>query len=161
MPKGSYLVTCLSRDGVQKWKEVISNLVTTTGKNDLLNKYLKGNGYTASFFMGLKGTGTASSSDTQASHPGWLEVGGANAPAYQNNRKTVIMTDASGGASSSPTQTFEITSSGTVAGCFTNVGGSDTKDNTSGVLFSVGDFSGGPKSVSDGDTLSVSYTLSV
>lgn len=159
--KGRFLVTCRGRDGAEKWSEVINNLVTTLGKNDILNKYLTGSSYTAAFRMGLKGAGTAALADTQASHAGWLEVGGANAPTYTGARKDVTMNAASGGSASSPTQVFAITSSGTIAGCFTNMGGLSTKDDTSGVLFSAGDFSGGSKSVSDGDTLSVSYTLSV
>lgn len=159
--RGKFIVTCCDRHGVEKWSEIINNLVTTLGKNDILNKYLNGASYTAAFRMGLKGAGSASSSDTQASHAGWLEVGGSNAPTYTGTRKDVTMNAASGGSASCPTQVFAITSSGTVAGCFTNMGGSSTKDDTSGVLFSAGDFSGGSKSVSNGDTLSVSYTLSV
>jgi hypothetical protein len=54
--------------------------------------------------------------------------------------------------------TFAITSSGTVAGCFINIGGSSTKDNTTGTLFSAGDFTAGSKTVTSGDTLSVTYT---
>ena len=53
---------------------------------------------------------------------------------------------------------FAITSSGTIAGCFINLGGSATIDTTTGVLFSVGDFSAGNKVVSNGDTLSVTYS---
>lgn len=159
--KGRYEVSCVGADGVEKWKEVFHNLVTTVGKNDILDKYLNGSSYTATFRMGLKGAGSASTGDTQASHGGWLEVGGANAPTYTGSRKDVTMGAASGGTASSPTQTFAITSSGTVAGCFTNNGGSATKDDATGILFSVGDFSGGSKSVQNGDTLSVSYSLSV
>lgn len=159
--KGRFEIVCRSADGIEKWRDFIQNLVTTVGKNDILNKYLNGSGYTATFRMGLKGAGSASTSDTQSSHGGWLEVGGANSPTYTGDRKDVTMGAASAGSSASPTQTFAITSSGTVAGCFTNNGGSGTKDDTSGVLFSAGDFSGGSKSVSNGDTLSVSYSLSV
>ena len=159
--KGRFEIVCRDTSGAEKWRDVIQNLVTTVGKNDILDKYLNGSSYTATFRMGLKGAGSASTGDTQASHGGWLEVGGANAPTYTGSRKDVTMDPASGGSASSPTQTFAITSSGTIAGCFTNNGGSATKDDTGGVLFSVGDFSGGSKSVSNGDTLSVSYSLSV
>lgn len=145
----------------EKWRDHIKNLVTTVGKNDLLDKYLKGSSYTQTIVMGLKGAGTAAAGDTQSSHAGWTERGGTNAPAYTGNRKAVTMGSASSGSSVSPTQSFAITSSGTVDGCFINNGGSATKDDTSGVLFSAGDFSGGSKTVANGDTLNVTYTLSV
>jgi hypothetical protein len=47
---------------------------------------------------------------------------------------------------------------GTVAGCFINIGGSATIDDTTGTLFSAGDFTAGSKTVTSGDTLNVSYT---
>lgn len=159
--RGRFDVVCIGADGKEKWRDVVHNLVTTLGKNDILDKYLKGSAYTQTFRMGLKGAGSASAADTQASHAGWLEVGLANAPAYTGNRKDVVMGSASSGSSVSPTQSFAITSAGTVAGCFTNNGGSATKDNTTGVLFSAGDFTGGSKTVDNGDTLNVTYTLGV
>jgi hypothetical protein len=73
----------------------------------------------------------------------------------------VTMNAASAGSSSSPTQSFAITGTMTVAGVFTNNGGSATKSDTTGTLFSAGDFSGGNKSVANGDTLNVTYTLGV
>ena len=158
---GYYEVVCIGADGVEKWRDVVHNLVTTVGKNDILDKYLKGSAYTQTMRMGLCGTGTKAAADTQASHSGWLEVGLANAPTYTGNRPSITFNAASGGSSSAPSQSFSITSSGTVAGCFMNNGGSATKDDTSGVLFSAGDFSGGSKSVANGDTLNVTYTLTV
>jgi hypothetical protein len=107
----------------------------------------------------LKGAGTAAVTDTQASHAGWLEVGLANAPVYTGNRPTpTFSAAASGSKTTSSAVTFAITSSGTVAGCFINIGGSATKDNTTGTLFSAGDFTAGAKTVTSGDTLSVTYT---
>jgi hypothetical protein len=139
--------------------ETFSNLVTTVGKNDLLDKYLKGSAYTQTIRMGLKGTGSAAAGDTQASHAGWLEQGLANAPTYTGNRKDVVMGAAAAGVSTSPTQAFAITSTGTVFGCFINNGGSATKDDTTGILFSAGDFTGGSRAVVNLDTLNVVYTL--
>jgi hypothetical protein len=136
-----------------------TNLVTTVGLNDMLDKYLKGSAYTQTFRLGLKGPGAAAAGDTQASHAGWLEQGLANAPTYTGSRKSVTMSAPSGGSSNSGTQAFAITSAGTVFGCFTNNGGSATIDNTTGVLFSAGDFSGGSVAVSNGSTLNVVYTL--
>lgn len=158
--RGRFDVVCIGADGVEKWRDVILNLVTTVGKNDMLDKYLLGSAYTQTFRMGLKGTGSAAVGDTQSSHAGWSEVGLANAPTYTGNRKSVTMGSAAAGSSVSPTQSFAITSTGTVAGCFTNNGGSATKDDTTGVLFSAGDFAAS-KSVTSGDTINVVYTLSL
>lgn len=159
---GRFVAECLGPDGRVKWRDTIDNLVTTVGKNDILDKYLAGSSYSASVKMGLKGTGSAAAGDTQASHGGWSEVGGTNAPAYTGNRPTPSFSSASSGSkATSSAVSFAITSSGTVAGCFINMGGSATKDDTTGVLYSAGDFSGGSKTVSNGDTLNVTYTASV
>jgi hypothetical protein len=158
---GRFDVECYGPDGVLKWKDTVFNLVTTVGKNDLLDKYLKGSAYTQTFRMGLAGAGTKAAADTQTSHAGWSEVGLANAPTYTGNRKDVTMGAAAAGVSTSPTQSFAMTSSGTVAGCFTNNGGSATIDNTTGILFSAGDFTAGSKTVTSGDTINVTYSLSV
>ncbi len=139
--------------------ETFPNLITNVGKDDLLDKYLKGTAYTQTIRMGLKGTGSAAAADTQASHAGWLEQGLANAPTYTGNRKDVTMGAAASQVSTSPTQAFAITSTGTVHGCFINNGGSATKDNTTGILFSAGDFTGGSRAVVNLDTLNVVYTL--
>jgi hypothetical protein len=161
VPEGRYEVWCVGPDGKEKWRDTIKNLVTTVGKNDFLDKYLLGSAYTQTIRMGLCGAGTKAVGDTQASHAGWLEVGLANAPTYTGSRKTVTMGGAAAGSSVSPTQAFAMTSSGTVAGCFINNGGSATIDNTTGILFSAGDFTGGSKTVTNGDTLNVVYTLGV
>jgi len=143
----------------ERFQESFDNLVTTVGKNDILDKYLKGSSYTQTLVMGLCGTGTKAAGDTQASHGGWSEVGLANAPTYTGNRPAITMGSAAAGVSTSPSTSFAITSSGTVGGCFMNNGGSATKDNTTGVLFSAGDFTGGSQAVNNLDTLNVVYTL--
>lgn len=138
--------------------ETFSNLVTTPGANDILDKYLKGAAYTQTVRMGLKGTGAAANGDTQAAHAAWLEQGLANAPTYTGNRKDVVMGAAAARVSTSPVQAFAITSTGTVFGCFINNGGAATKDDTTGVLFSAGDFSAS-RAVVNLDTLNVTYQL--
>jgi len=154
---GYYTVECFN-NGQLKWKDDIHNLVTTVGKNFTMDTTL-GNTAGGAVVMGLKGTGTTVVADTQASHAGWLEVGLANAPVYTGNRPTPTFSAASAGAkTTSSAVTFAITSSGTVAGCFINIGGSAIKDSTTGTLFSAGDFTAGSKTVTSGDTLSVTYT---
>jgi len=158
--KGHYVVECFDADGNLKWADEIFNVVTTVGKNDALDKYLAGSAYTAAFVMGLKSAGTAVAGDTMASHASWTEVGGANAPAYSGNRPTPAFAAASAGSkATSAAVAFTFTSGGTVAGCFLVSAGSATKDNTTGVLLSAGDFSGGNRTVATSDVLNVTWSL--
>jgi hypothetical protein len=158
--QGYYTAVCYSVDGFVKWTDDIENLVTTVGKNLTLDTIL-GNSAAGAVVMGLKGVGTAAVTDTQASHPTWLEVGLANAPTYSGNRPTPSFSSASAGSkTTSSAVSFSITGTGTVAGCFINIGGSATKDSTTGTLFSAGDFSSS-KSVVSGDTIAVTYTATL
>lgn len=141
------------------WELADPNLVTNVGRNDILDKYWRGSGYTQTVAMGLKGSGTVAAADTMSSHAGWSEVGGANAPAYTGNRKAVTMGAASSQSSVSPQQSFAITSSGTVSGLFMVNGGSSTKDDTTGVLVSAVNFTDGDETVANLDTLLVTYTF--
>jgi hypothetical protein len=141
------------------WEHETPNLLTNVGRNDMNDKYWRGSAYTQTAVMGLKGTGAPAAGDTQASHAGWLEVGGANAPAYTGARKAVTMGAASAQTSVSPQQTFAITSTGTVSGMFMNNGGSSTKDDTTGVLVNATNFTGGDEAVNNGDSLLVTYTF--
>ena len=140
--KGKFIVECFSKEGELLWKEEINNLVTTAGKNLALDTILAGAAFTATVRMGLKGTGAAAAGDTQASHATWQEVGGANAPAYSGNRPTPAFSAAAAGSkATSAAVSFTFTSGGTVAGCFININGSATKDDTTGTLFSAMDLS--------------------
>ena len=158
--EGYYTAICYSADGFIKWSEDIHNVVCTVGKNATLNSIL-GNSAQGAVVMGLKGTGTAVAADTMTSHSTWLEVGLTNAPTYTGNRPTPSFNAASAGSkATSSAVSFAMTSSGTVAGCFINIGGSSTKDDTTGILFSAGDFSSS-KSVVNGDTIAVTYTATL
>lgn len=141
------------------WERVDTNVVTNAGRNHILDTFWRGSAYTQTVVMGLAGTGTKAAADTQASHAGWLEVGGANAPTYTGNRKAVTMGAASSQASVSPQQSYAITSTGTVSGLFMNNGGSATKDDTTGTLVSAVNFTGGDEAVNNLDTLLVTYTF--
>lgn len=161
--EGVYTATCYDANGVEKWSDVIENLTTNVGRASLNDAYL-GNTAAGAIVMGLKGTGTAAYADTQASHAGWLEVGGSNAPTYSGNRKTPTFSASTTAnpavKATSSAVVFNMTGSGTVAGAFINVGGSATIDSTTGVLFSAGDFTAGSKTVTSGDTINVTYQLS-
>lgn len=171
--QGIYEVKCYDKDGNLKWEDTAPNLVMAVGKQALFDFYFGASGTgggTASGanYLGLcGGTATYTAADTMSSKA-WTEVGGTNAPAYTGNRQSISWTAAtsSGTSPSNVTSktggaiTFAMTSSGTVNGCFINSGASAsaTKDTTTGVLYSAGNFTGGSKTVANGDSLAVTYT---
>ena len=161
--EGVYTAECYDAQSQLKWVDTIKNLTTNVGRAAMNDAYL-GNSAGGAVVMGLKGTGTAVVADTQASHATWLEVGLANAPTYTGSRKTPTFSASTTAnpsvKSTSAAVVFAMTGSGTVAGAFINVGGSATVDNTTGILFSAGDFTAGSKTVTSGDTINVTYTLS-
>jgi len=149
-PAFRYRVECVGADGQVKWVEEFANLVTTAGKNDLLTKYFKGSTYTAAWYLGLKGTGTADAADTLASHAGWSEVN-----PYAGNRPAITFGTASAGSlAASGATAYTITGSATVAGAFI----ATVNTGTAGTLYSAGDFSAS-RSVVNGDTLNVTPTV--
>lgn len=165
---GFYTVQCFGADGELKWEDIVPNTVTTVGKNLALDSFLAGSAYTVTGpYMGLISStsySTISAADTMASHAGWLEAGGANAATYSGNRKTAVWSAAASGSKAlSAALSFAITGTGTIKGCFLvyGTGAVNTKDDTNGTLYSAGLFSGGDKSVVNGDTLNVSYTASL
>jgi len=165
---GHYEIECIGADGILKWREIIDNVVQTVGKNLALDTFLAGTAYTVTGpYMGLISSvsfSAVAAGDTMASHAGWLEAGGANAPTYSGNRKTAVWTAAASGAKAlSAALSFAMTSSGTVKGAFLCYGSGalNTKDNTAGTLWSAGTFATGDKAVVNGDTLNVNYSTSL
>lgn len=158
-PHFRYLVQCFDADGDERWTEEFTNLVTTAGKNDLLDKYFKGSTYTAAWYVGLISNTSYSAiaaADTSASHAGWTE-----STAYSNaNRPTLTLgTPASGSVDNSASKaSFTINATATIKGCFTIT--NNTKGGTTGILYSAGLFTEGDRSVVNGDTLQVTVTLS-
>lgn len=140
------------RDGQLLWRGTFFNVVTTVGKTDILDKYLKGSGYTAAWYLGLAGAGTKAVGDTLASHAGWTEV-----TPYAGNRPAITWGTTSGGSNTATQVSYSCTSGATVAGlfvCTVNTG-------TSGTMYNVVDFSGGSRAVVSGDTLNVTPTLTI
>jgi hypothetical protein len=165
---GRYEVECIGADGKLKWREVIENVVATAGKNLMLDTAFAGSAYTVvGPYMGLISSTSytaVAAGDTMASHAGWLEAGGANAPTYTGNRKTAVWSAATaGGKALSAALSFAITSSGTVKGAFLcyGTGAVATKDDTGGTLWSAGTFTTGDKAVVNGDTLNCNYSSSL
>lgn len=154
---GRYRVECVGADGQVRWVDYIDNLVTTAGKNDLLDKYLAGSAYTAAWYLGLissSGYTAVAAGDTSASHAGWTE-----STAYSNGTRPAPSWGAAAAGSKASTATaFNINGTDTIKGAFliTN----STKGGSTGVLYSAGLFSGGDRAVVNGDTLNVTYTAS-
>lgn len=134
---------------IDRWKAW--NLVTTVGKTDILDKYLKASTYTASWFLGLKGTGTVVVGDTLASHAGWAEVN-----PYTGNRPAITWGTTSGGSNTATAVSFSITSGATVAGAFI----CNVASGTAGTMYNAADFAAS-RTVANGDTLNVTPTLSI
>jgi hypothetical protein len=149
-PRFIYEVECVGADGNVKWVERIENLVTTEGKNDILDKYFKGASYTAAWFLGLKGTGSAAVGDTLASHAGWSEVN-----PYAGNRPAITFGTTAAGSNTATAVSYSCNGSATVAGAFV----SSVNTGTSGKLYSAGDFAAS-RAVVSGDTLNVTLTVS-
>ena len=151
---GIFEVKCFGPDGVLKWKDTAKNIVTNVGLNHILDVVLHGTTAVSPWYVGLKNAGSVAAADTLASHGGWTE--NAN---YTGNRQEYVEAAAS---SQSVTNTankasFSITvNSQTIAGAFL----ASVTTGTSGTLLSVADFTGGNKSCDNGDTLSVTYTMS-
>jgi hypothetical protein len=165
--KGEYFAICRDKDGKIKWKADGKNLVVTVGRNEILDKALAGSGYTAVAYMGLissVGYSAIAAGDTMSSHAGWDEAGPSYAPDYSGNRKTCVWSAAAAGAKSlSAALSFAPSESGTLKGAFIvfGSGASATKDNTGGVLLSAGTFDEGDRSVVSGDTVNISYTITL
>ena len=162
---GVFTVECVGPDGQVKWTEKFHNLVVNAGLQDMNNQYFKGSGYVAGWYIGLvqgPGSGnTYAAGDTLATHAGWTEL--VPGTAYTGNRKTATFgtpTTADPSVinnSASPASFAMLVNSTNVAGALL----CNAASGTSGVLFSVGSFTGGDKSVDNGDTLNVTYTFSL
>jgi hypothetical protein len=165
---GVYSAVCRDENGNVKWSDEFPNLVTTAGKNAILNAYLGGAAVgagTTTMYMGLiaaNGYSTIVVGDTMSSHTGWKESGENNAaaPGYsQTTRRQITFAAASAGSKATANAVvFSVSIAGTVKGAF--IANNSTKAGTTGTLYSAGLFTVGDKVVTAGDTLNITYTAS-
>jgi hypothetical protein len=159
---GVFTVTCVDKDGNEKWVDIAPNLVVNVGLQDMNTKFFSGSAYTAAWYVGLvngtSATTTFSGGDTLATHAGWTEN-----TSYGGNRKAATfgaatLADPSNINNATSTASFTMNATATIAGAFlTNVATGST-----GLLFSESDFqSPGDRSVVSGDVLLVTYSFNL
>lgn len=161
---GKFTVQCLDKDGNLKWELESKNLVVNVGLQYMAGAALTGTSPITTWYIGLYGAGASNApaaGNTMASHGTWTEETGysnANRPtatfaAATNANPSVVTNSASPAA-------FNINATATIGGAFLT--SDNTKGGTTGTLFSASDFtSPGDRSVVSGDTLNVSYTMSL
>jgi hypothetical protein len=165
--EGVYKVECRDASGNLKWEESFPNLVVAAGKQLLLDTLLKGSSYTVvGPFLGLTNASlTPAATDTMGTI-----VPSSEFTNYTVGGSAVRGTAVFASATSSGTTPTNVTTSaaaaitytitgggGTVYGCFLNIGGTSAQGNTTGTLYSVGNFSTA-KVTTAGDTVSVTYS---
>jgi hypothetical protein len=164
MAGGVFTVQCHDAEGNLKWEASQPNLVVNVGLQDMNTQYFLGSGYTAAWYLGLYGAGATNdpaAGDTMASHAGWVEeVGYSQATRPVATFGTATTADPSVITNSLAPAAFSINATAVIGGAFLT--SDNTKNGTTGVLFSAADFaSPGDRSVVSGDTISVTYTFSL
>ena len=159
--KGVYITECFDAAGNLKWQDVAYNTVTYQGKNYMLDSFFQNGITTPTWYMSLIISGSATTASTyQTPIVGEVTTGTIAA------RVAVSWSASASGSKSATTTAFSITSSATVTGNMVVTGGSGVTTilnttATGGILFSSAAFTGGSKNVSSGDTLNVTYSISV
>ena len=161
---GYFTIQCFDKDGRLKWEDENHNLVVNSGLQYMCGTALTSTAQITTWFIGLYGAGATNSpaaSDTMLTHPTWTEVttySNATRPACTFAAATLA--NPSVATNTSSPAAFTINGTTTVGGAILT--SDSTKGGTTGVLFSAADFSApGDRSVVNGDTLNITYTLSL
>jgi hypothetical protein len=156
-----YIVEARDPQGHLKWVDEFDNLVVTAGLNVSLTQTFLSASAAPDWHVGLTaGTPTFDPTDTMASHAGWTEV-----VAYDELvRQPLTLGSVSNGSVSNTASkaVFTIaTNSTTIGGAFVTTASAKATDTgyNAGVLYGGGAFVAGNKVIDDGDTLSVTCTL--
>jgi len=167
--EGWYHVVCRDKDGNIKWEEEFPNLVVAIGKQLMLDTLLKGSSYSVTGpYLGLLNASiTPAATDVMSTIVPSKEfiaytVGGSavRGTAVFASSTSTGSTPSNVTSSTATAITYTITGSGgTVYGCFLvlGTGASSAQSNTSGTLYSEGNFSVA-KTTTSGDTVSVVYS---
>jgi len=161
---GRFKMACYDKDGALKWEAEEDNLVVNVGLQYMCGTALTSVTQVTSWFIGLYGSGATNSpaaGDTMSSHAGWTEVTAySEATRVACTFATATTANPSVATNSASVAAFTINGTTTVGGAF--LVSNSTKGGTTGTLFSAADFSApGDRAVTSGDTLNVTYTLSL
>jgi len=161
---GQFNFECIGADGKVKWTGAVPNLVVNVGLAYMAGTALTSVAQVTSWFIGLYGAGasnTPAAADTMSSHAGWTEnVGYSNATRVACTFVTATTANPSVATNTASPASFSINATSTVGGAFLTSG--SAKSGTAGTLFSASDFtSPGDRAVTSGDTLNVTYTMSL
>lgn len=161
---GRFNFECIGADGKVKWTESVPNLVVNVGLAYMAGTALTSVAQVTAWFIGLYGAGasnTPAAADTMSSHAGWTEnVGYSNATRVACTFVTATTANPSVATNTASPASFSINATSTVGGAFLTSG--SAKSGTAGTLFSAVDFSApGDRAVTSGDTLNVTYTMSL
>ena len=164
MALGHFKVQCFDKDGNLKWEDDNHNLVVNQGLQYMCGTALTSVTQITTWYIGLYGAGasnTPAAGDTMASHIGWTEVTPySNATRPTCTFATATTANPSVATNSASVAVFNINATQTVGGAFLT--SNNTKGGSTGTLFSAADFSApGDRAVTSGDTLNVSYSLSL
>lgn len=170
---GQFGMQCHRDDGKLLWEVDFPNVIFDAAVRLILDTML---GAVAGYavvgpFMGLIGATTLvaptinPATDTMASHPGWLEVGGANQPTTLGTTRGTVAWSAAAVRTKTmtPAQTFTMSASVTVGSYVTgaflvfHTAASVNKDSTTGTIYSAGAFLPG-QPVASNNVLTVNYS---
>jgi len=161
---GQFDFECVGADGKVKWTGSVPNLVVNAGLAYMAGSALTSVAQITSWYIGLYGAAASNNpaaGDTMSSHAGWTEVVPySNATRVACTFATATTANPSVATNSASPASYTINATSTVGGAFLTSG--SAKSGTAGTLFSASDFtSPGDRAVASGDTLNVTYTMSL
>lgn len=152
---GIFTVTCHDKTGKTKWEEKFHNTVVNDGINHVLDILFSGSTQVNPWYLGLTdGTPTVAATDTMASHAGWSEV---VAYSEATRQEFVDVRSSQSVSNSASPASYSVNGPATVGGVF--LSSDNAKSGTAGTLLSAEAFTGGDRTVADGDTVKVTYTF--
>lgn len=145
-----FLDETLPRFGERKWSHEGHNLITDHGAQWLCGRF-SSSAVSSTWYIMLKGAGAVNAADTAQLHPGWVEIQAAYS---QTARQALIMPTPTSGRTTNNTANL---ASVTISAASITVHGfglinDSVKSASQGILFGVGDYSGGPRTLVQNDT---------